>query len=144
MFQGSIVRNEPPTPNDPFAGKTLLMHVRDCSDARIAIPFHVGEDRSRTWVLTKTSTNIRLEHDHRHEDGTPDAVTMYGGDTLHTGTSTRQTFPVSARSKALFEREGLKASVTNVWAMEVGRRFAYELRREGRMFRVEFDLETAR
>ena len=42
----------------------------------------------------------------------------------------------------LFRREGSPQSVTNVWAIEIhpGRMFAYELRREGRHFRVEFDL----
>jgi hypothetical protein len=27
-FAGRIVANEPPQPDDPFAGKTLVMHVR--------------------------------------------------------------------------------------------------------------------
>ncbi len=58
------------------------------------------------------------------------------------GTAARQEFPADAFSKALFEREKIPASVNNVWAMEVhpGRLFAYELRRPGRFFRVEFDL----
>jgi hypothetical protein len=45
-------------------------------------------------------------------------------------------------SKELFVRKNSSASVTNVWAMEAepGRLFAYELRRPGRFFRVEFDL----
>jgi hypothetical protein len=87
---------------------------------------------------------VRLKHDHRHEDGTPDAVTMYGGDTAAVGTSTRQEFPVDAESIALFETQGLTASVTNIWAMEIepGARFVYELARPGRLFRVEFDLTT--
>jgi len=59
------------------------------------------------------------------------------------GTASRQEFPVDAESIATFEREGLKASVTNVWAMEIepDGRFVYELARPGgRLFRVEFDL----
>jgi hypothetical protein len=50
---------------------------------------------------------------------------------------------VDAESVAMFQREALAASVTNVWAMEIEpeRRFVYELRRPGgRLFRVEFDL----
>ena len=31
-----------------FAGQALAMHVRECGDGRIRIPFFVGEDRSRT------------------------------------------------------------------------------------------------
>lgn len=49
---------------------------------------------------------------------------------------------MDADSRALFEREGLKASVDNTWAIEIGpdAKFVYELARPGRLFRVEFDL----
>ncbi len=142
-FEGRIVANEPtPAQADPFDGKRLVMHVRDCSGDTIRIPFHVGDDRSRTWVLTRHGNRLRLKHDHRHADGTPDKVTMYGGDTQSYGSERRQEFPVDAESIALFEREGLAASVTNVWAIEIepGKTFVYELARPGRLFRVEFDL----
>lgn len=124
-----------------FAGKPLVMHVAACESDRVRIPFHVGEDRSRTWVLTRTATGVRLKHDHRHQDGTSDVLTMYGGDTATPGTAERQDFPVDADSIALFRANDRAVSVTNVWAMEVTpTRFAYELRRPGRHFRVEFDL----
>lgn len=141
-FAGRVVANEPAAANDPFVGKPLVMHVRKCAPGEFRIPFHVGADRSRTWVLSRTGTGLRLQHDHRHEDGSPDVLTMYGGDTTGSGTATRQEFPADAQSKALFERQGLTASLANVWAMEVepGRRFVYELARPGRLFRVEFDL----
>jgi hypothetical protein len=147
-YAGRIVANTPaPTTPDDFEGKALVMHVRGCDDpARgLRIPFHVGDDRSRTWVLTRTDDGLRLKHDHRHEDGSDDAVTMYGGDTAAPGTAQRQEFPVDAESIALFEREGLAASVANTWAMEIepGERFLYELSRPGgRLFQVEFDLAT--
>ena len=79
-FAGRIVANEPPQPDDPFAGKALVMHVRECAPGVLKIPFHVGDDHSRTWVLTRTPEGLRLKHDHRHEDGSEDAVTQYGGD----------------------------------------------------------------
>jgi hypothetical protein len=121
--------------------------VRGCDDPtrRLEVPFHVGDDHSRTWVLTRTDDGLRLKHDHRQEDGSDDAVTMYGGETASPGTASRQEFPVDAESIALFEREGLDVSVTNTWAMEIepGQRFLYELARPGgRMFQVEFDLTT--
>jgi hypothetical protein len=143
-FAGRIVADDPPPENDPFAGQRLVMHVRECDDRELRIPFHVGDDRSRTWILTRTSDGLRLKHDHRHQDGTPDAVTMYGGDTAEPGMPSRQAFPVDAESIAMFEREGLTASVTNTWAMEIepGTRFVYELARPGRLFRVEFDLSA--
>lgn len=142
-FAGRIVANVPQPDDDPFTGKALVMHVRECRDGELRIPFHVGDDRSRTWVITRTAGGLRLKHDHRHADGSDDAVTMYGGDTAAPGSAARQEFPVDRHSKELFEREGLAASVTNVWAMEIepGRRFLYELRRPtGRLFQVEFDL----
>jgi len=138
-FAGRVVTNDPA--DTAFAGKALVMHVASCEPGRVRIPFHVGADRSRTWVLTRTATGVRLKHDHRHEDGTPDKLTMYGGDTAAPGTATRQEFPVDAESIALFRSLNAERSVTNVWAMEAdGTRFAYELRRPGRHFRVEFDL----
>ncbi|MDQ3495891.1 MAG: hypothetical protein M3485_10335 [Pseudomonadota bacterium] len=147
-FAGRILANTPtPTTPDDFTGKTLVMHVRGCDDPtrRLRVPFHVGDDHSRTWVLTRTDGGLRLKHDHRHEDGSDDAVTMYGGDTATAGSAQRQEFPVDAESIAMFEREGLSASVTNTWAMEIepNRRFLYELSRPGgRLFQVEFDLTT--
>ena len=125
-----------------FAGKRLVMHVRSCSGDEIRIPFHVGADRSRTWVVTRTESGLRLKHDHRHQDGSEDALTQYGGDTASRGTAVRQEFPADQHSRDLFVRGNIPQSVANVWAMEVhpGRTFAYELRRPNRFFRVEFDL----
>lgn len=128
-----------------FSG-TPIMHVRECTPDEIRIPFHVGENRSRTWVITRTSAGLRLKHDHRHEDGSSDALTMYGGDSRgrSEGTAQRQEFPADADSKAMFAKGGLAASIDNVWAIEVdpGALFAYELRRPNRHFRVEFDLSS--
>ena len=42
-----------PADDTTFKDKTLVMHVRSCEKDRIRIPFVVGEDRSRTWVLTQ-------------------------------------------------------------------------------------------
>lgn len=152
-----------------FVEAEMVMHVSECSEDRIAVPFHVGIpgesgiewDRSRTWLITRTETDgaagLRLKHDHRHEDGTNDPVTMYGGDTAagDDGTARAQEFPVDAESIALFEREDLGVSVTNVWRVEIdpagteGAQFNYQLKRstetgapEDRNFRVEFDLTS--
>ena len=143
-YAGRIIANlPPPSTPDPFEGQALVMHVRECDDAALRIPFHVGADRSRTWVITRTADGLRLKHDHRHEDGSPDAVTLYGGDTADGGTARRQAFPVDAESIANFKANGLDASLQNTWAIEIepDRRFVYELSRpSGRLFRVEFDL----
>ena len=143
-FAGRVAVDTPATtgPN-AFADKALVMHVRECTERELRIPFHVGDDRSRTWVVTRTVGGLRLRHDHRHEDGSDDASTMYGGDTATAGTPTRQEFPVDQYSIDMFAKAGNTASATNTWAMEVvpGRAFVYELARPGgRLFRVEFDL----
>lgn len=140
-FEGRLVSTD--ESDNAFAAEKLVMDVRDCAANEIRIPFHVGDNRSRTWVISKTPNGLRLKHDHRHEDGSSDAVTMYGGDTADAGTPTRQEFPVDAYSIEMFKREGRTASVTNVWAVEATPSlFAYELKRENRFFRVEFDLTT--
>jgi hypothetical protein len=138
-FAGRLVTTDPA--DKDMAGQPMVMHVRGCTADQIRIPFHVGANRSRTWVITRTAAGLRLKHDHRHEDGTSDKVTMYGGDTAAPGTAVRQEFPVDAESIALFKANALERSVTNVWALEATDAiFAYELRRANRHFRVEFDL----
>lgn len=143
-FSGRIVANNPPADNDPFEGQPLIMQVRECTADEIRIPFHVGDDHSRTWILTRTDEGVQLKHDHRHADGSDDEVTMYGGHTTDPGTAMRQEFPVDQFSIDMFTREDLTVSLTNVWAMEIhpGRHFYYELARRDsdRLFRVEFDL----
>lgn len=136
-YAGEVVEGSPA--DSAFRRADLRMHVRECEENEIRIPFHVGEDRSRTWILSRTETGLRLKHDHRHRDGTEDELTQYGGDTETAGTPTRQEFPADA-----YTAELLPAASTNVWTVEVvpGETFAYALRREGtdRRFRVEFDL----
>lgn len=139
-FTGHVATTDPA--DAEMARHTLVMHVRECSPTEIRIPFHVGPDHSRTWVITRTDSGLRLKHDHRHQDGTPDEITQYGGDTIAEGTPERQEFPADQFSKDLFVRNDIPQSVSNVWAMEIRPydMFAYELRRPGRHFRVEFNL----
>lgn len=136
-FPGRVV--EAPPGDTTFTGKALVMHVRECREGEILVPFHVGDDRSRTWVLTRQPGGLRLKHDHRHADGSEDRITQYGGDTRGAGTAERQEFHADSLTASL-----IPAAVTNVWTVEVvpGRTFAYALRREGtdRRFRIEFDL----
>ncbi|MDV3467828.1 hypothetical protein RZA67_03660 [Stenotrophomonas sp. C3(2023)] len=146
-YEGTIVEDNPvsQTAPDPFAGKKLVMHVRGCEDPsrELRIPFHVGDDHSRTWVLSRTDHGLRLKHDHRHEDGSMDAITLYGGDSRIPGTVQRQEFPADADSVAMFRKADMLASTQNTWAMEIepDREFVYELTRpDGRRFRVVFDL----
>lgn len=136
-FEGRVV--EAPAGDTTFTNRRLVMHVRECGGDSMRIPFVVGDNRSRTWVLHRTANGLRLKHDHRHEDGHPDSVTWYGGDSRGPGTATRQEFPADSFTAALIPR-----ATTNVWTVEIepGQRFVYALRREGtdRRFRIEFDL----
>lgn len=137
-YEGVIIGGQA---NDTaFANKTLLMHVRACGDEQIKIPFFVGNDRSRTWVLTRSTKSILLKHDHRHADGKPDAVTMYGGSTSNSGSAIRQIFPADQQTALM-----LPAAIGNVWWIDIvpGEYFSYNLRRVNtdRVFTVRFDLK---
>lgn len=138
-FAGTVAAA--PADDTTFKDKLLVMHVRSCQKNRIRIPFFVGEDRSRTWVLTRQKDGrILLKHDHRHEDGKPDKVTMYGGLTSNTGSATRQMFPADDETVKV-----IAAAASNVWWIDLvaGDFFAYNLRRMGtdRYFSVKFDLK---
>lgn len=127
-----------------FAGKTLVAGAVACpAPDTVRIPFAVGEDRSRTWVVTRLADGrLRLKHEHRHADGTEDALSQYGGETVAPDAALRADFPADDFSKALFARENRPASIANIWRLEIdpGRTLAYELNRPGRHFRVAFDL----
>ena len=139
-FEGRVVTNE--EADREMAAARLVIQVRSCSDDELRIPFHVGNDHGRIWVISRTATGLRLRHEHRAQDGSEVAPTNYGGETIATGTPRRQQFPADQQTRDLFVRENIPASITNVWAIEIvpGRLLAYELRRPGRFFRVEFDL----
>lgn len=123
-----------------FADEGMIVHFRECATTEARIPLHVGENRSRTWIVTRTSEGLRLKHDHRHEDGTEEEITQYGGDTAEPGTATVQAFPMDE-----YTTELLPGAPYHVWSMELvpGDRFAYmlDLPEDGRRVRFEFDLE---
>lgn len=119
----------PPDPDHDFAGKLLIATVATCSDNEIRVPFVVGEDRSRTWILTRSEQGLLLKHDHRHEDGTPDEVTMYGGWATDDGAAWLQSFAADEHTQAL-----LPEAATNVWSLSLapdGGSLTYYLERHG-------------
>ncbi|WP_419149243.1 hypothetical protein [Pseudoalteromonas 'SMAR'] len=138
-YEGKVsVDNQGPS---SFSEARLVMHVRKCSATELQVPFHVGKDASRTWIITKTGSGLSLKHDHRHQDGSDDVSTMYGGHTLDAGWDTVQSFPADEYSKQLFVQQGIPQSVGNTWQMFIyPEQFSYRLVREGREFRVDFDL----
>ena len=137
-YAGEVVAA--PANDTTFKNKTLLMHVRACSNGVIRVPFLVGEDRSRTWVFSRQNETLLLKHDHRHKDGTADSVTQYGGFTTNSGSPTMQVFPADAQTVSI-----LPAAFGNVWWVELkpGEAFTYNLRRMGtdRYFSIRFNLQ---
>lgn len=132
-YRGAIT--ERPAEDELFRGdETLVVHFRECADDELKLPFHVETDRSRTWILTRTDSGIDLRHDHRHRDGSPDEVTMYGAHTREPGSATRQEFL----------RDAGDGSVAG-WAIEIvpGERYTYGTIRNGEWrYRLDYDLTT--
>lgn len=140
-FKGQVVFDNDPSPT--FA-QPLVMHVRNCNASQLQVPFHVGDDASRTWIISKTGSGLSLKHDHRKPDGSNDPLTMYGGHTVDAGFAQAQSFPADQYSKELFVATGIPQSVGNTWQMFIyDNKFTYRLTREGRDFRVDFDLSNS-
>lgn len=141
-FEGEITSDEDER-NEGFAGETLIMHVRSCEENEIQVPFHVGDNHSRTWIITRVGEgNLRLKHDHREEDGSDDELTQYGGTSASPPVGGRAEFPAGDFSRELFETQGIAESAQNTWIMEVTpeNTFVYALTRPNRYFEVTFDL----
>jgi hypothetical protein len=139
-FSGNLVAGD--ATDSSFSNADMRAHFAQCDSTKLEIKFDVGEDRSRTWIISKTPTGLRLKHRHMLKDGSEDPVSQYGGDTADMGSANRQQFPVDEFSKAMFTQEGRTVSNANVWAFEIapGASFTYELSRPNRLFRVAFDL----
>lgn len=134
-FEGQLVSAPA---NDDFAGKKLVMHVLFADDETILIPFNVGDNRSRTWILKYKNGRIELKHNHRHEDGSHDKVTMYGGTSTNSGMPNMQVFPADQETVDV-----IPAAFSNAWWITVdSTAYTYNLRRLGseRVFTVSFDL----
>lgn len=123
---------------DGFTGERLVMQVLSCDKDQIKVPFYVGNDKSRTWVLTFNENNVQLKHDHRHKDGSDEDVTMYGGTSANVGHANLQMFPADEETCSMIDY-----ACHNVWWMTLDETsFTYNLRRVGsdRLFSVKFDL----
>jgi len=127
-FEGKSVF--PEDPSDSFSGKLLVAVIETCGDDEIRIPFMVGPDTSRTWVLKRTVNGLQLKHDHRHADGTPDEVTLYGGVAVDTGSAISQSFPADSYTADL-----IPEASTNEWFLSFsadGQELTYYLERHGK------------
>lgn len=121
-------------PKNPYVGQKMSTEIV-CTSTDVRLPVLVGEDRSRTWIFTRTSTGLDLRHDHRHVDGTPETITMYGGLANEGGSAISQSFPGDAITFKLFP-----GSETNIWTVSFspdGSVLTYHLDRHARP-RIEF------
>ena len=139
-FEG--VTDFPQNPDHPMVGKKLVMSVGPCTETEIRVPFQVGDDKSRTWILTFGVRGLLFKHDHRHPDGTPDQVTNYGGWGDDRGTAHKQNFPADPDTVKL-----IPEAATNVWTLEINpdkQQFMYYLERHSQpRYRAYFDLKTS-
>jgi hypothetical protein len=124
---------------ESWALKKFVMHVTVCEDDRVYVPFHLDDDHSRTWMFLVEDGRLRFRHDHRHEDGTPEDVTMYGGYADGSGTAFWQNFPADE-----YTCEMLPNSCHADWRVELSEdktTYSYSLFNYGELlFRAEFDL----
>lgn len=143
-YEGTVVSDDPQDAS--WREETIIADFRVCNESGLRIPLHVGDDHSRTWLVALNDDGrLALRHQHNHEDGSADALSMYGGRSSGASTATRQVFPADRKTMDLFDEEGIPESKKNVWAMEIQPDediFAYELKRPERYFRVEFDLAS--
>ncbi len=124
---------------ESWADKDFIMHVTVCEPDKVYIPFHLDEDRSRTWMFIAGEQGLRFRHDHRHDDGTPEELTMYGGYADGTGTAYMQKFPADEYTVELlddvFNREWRVIITEDLSALK------YQLLYHGELvFAAEFDL----
>jgi hypothetical protein len=129
----------PANGKDPFAGKQLVLHFKECGRRETRLQFQVGDDLSRTWVLTNTREGLLLKHDHRQPDGTPQDISMYGGFATEEGTGRSQSFTADDHTVQI-----IPAAKANVWTLEFSpdkESLSYIIKRDGNLrYRADFDL----
>jgi len=96
-YEGEV-SDATPYYRDGVVGRRAVIHVFDCSDDRIHVPFHMDDNASRNWILTRAGGTLRLKHDHRNPDGTEEEISQYGGDAPVPGLRTRQIFLADAHT----------------------------------------------
>jgi hypothetical protein len=124
---------------ESWAHKKFVMHVTICEDNRIHIPFHLDDDHSRTWMFLVEDGRLRFRHDHRHPDGSPEDLTLYGGYADGAGTAFIQHFPADAYTvKILQDTLGRQWDIAMADNLSI---MTYQLRYDKKLvFEASFDL----
>lgn len=126
---------------ESWAQKQFIMHVTVCEDDHVYVPFHLDDDHSRTWMFLVEDGRLRFRHDHRHEDGTPEDVTMYGGYADGEGSAFMQNFPADE-----YTCDMLPTSCNAEWRVIISEdlsTFTYQLLNFGELlFEGAFDISN--
>jgi uncharacterized protein (DUF885 family) len=135
-FSGSV---EDSSNSAAYNGRKFVLHIRDCSDTQIKMPLHIDDNSSRILVLTKSDGSIKLQHDHRHADGSSDALTLYGGYSSADSTGSVTNFPESAESIAITKAHAPTRTYPSVWSIILSSEdITYQVVRPGRTIKTKF------
>lgn len=135
-FSGSV---EDSSDSTAYNGRKFVLHIRDCSDTQIKMPLHIDDNSSRILVLTKSDGSIKLQHDHRHADGSPDALTLYGGYSSTNSTANVKDFPESAESIEITKAHAPTRTYPSVWSIILSsEQITYQVVRPGRTIKTTF------
>jgi len=77
-YKGAVTSKDPQ--DEDWRKEVLVLGPVNCiGSERVEMPLAVGSNTSRTWFVTGKGQTLELRHQHLHEDGSPDAVSLYGG-----------------------------------------------------------------
>ncbi|MBF2054467.1 MAG: hypothetical protein IGS03_13535 [Candidatus Sericytochromatia bacterium] len=139
-FEGQVIKSHPG--DTLWQTARILLHVDSCKAGKIHMALHVGKDRSRSWLLSLTEGQLRLQHEHVI-NGIPAPHSDYGGNANPVlGSASSQTFPADAAALALFRQHRMPASADILWQLAFldSHHLAYRFSRPQRDFQLHFDL----
>lgn len=133
-----------------WIASVLIVGPVTCTSDAIRMPLAVGDDTSRTWVVSQSDEGLEFRHEHTEPDGSPSAVTQYGGYALIGGSAERHDFPADELTRENFYENGLTVSLPNIWTLNFdGETLGYGLFRPAtetdpaRDFRAVFAVQPA-
>jgi hypothetical protein len=124
--------------DETFEPARLYFTVEECGEDELRMPFVVGGDPSRIWILQRGEDGLTFFHEHLREDGTEYESSGFGGHADARGSATYQHFP------DFWTTDQTPAAERRVWSLRIDHEhdlFVYDLERGGRpAFRLVFHL----
>lgn len=124
--------------DETFEPARLYFIVEECDEDELRIPFIVGDDASRTWILRIGEEGLSFIHEHLRPDGTEYEGSGFGGHASDEGSATFQHFP------DFWATDETPPDEHRVWRLRIDREhdlFVYYLDRGGRpAYRLVFHL----